>query len=524
MSTDTENAYENARSWPFEEAKKLQLRDEVTSRGFALLETGYGPSGLPHIGTFGEVARTSFVKHAFQCLTGLDAKICAFSDDRDGLRKVPDNIPNKDMVAKYLGYPLTDVPDPFGCHGSFGEHNNCKLMEFLDSFGFEYEFQSSTNLYKNGKFNDVLLKVLHHHEEILEVMLASLREERAATYSPFLPISPKTGRVLQVAIEKYNKNAGTILFRDEDGSQTELPVTDGHCKMQWKVDWAARWMALGVDYEMAGKDLIDSVTLSSKICRIIGGIPPTGFNYELFLDEDGKKISKSKGNGIGVDEWLRYAPPESLANYMFASPRSAKKLYFGVIPKQVDDYMSHLKNYAAQESTKRLDNPVWHIHAGTPPKIDGNGDISFSLLLNLVSVCNTDSPEVLWGFIKRYRGGATPENSPFLEKLVLHAINYYRDFVKNKKIYSAPNDLERSALEELLLDLGKIQSDQGAADIQNIVFEVGKRHPFGDLRQWFSVLYRHLFAQEDGPRLGTFIALYGINNTQKLIQEALDRR
>ncbi|MDR3151287.1 MAG: lysine--tRNA ligase [Holosporaceae bacterium] len=516
--------YENARSWPFEEAKKLRLRSEaIQKKGFALLETGYGPSGLPHIGTFGEVARTSFVKHAFQCLTGLEAKIYAFSDDRDGLRKVPDNIPNKDMVAKYLGYPLTAVPDPFGCHASFGEHNNHKLMNFLDSFGFEYEFQSSTDWYKSGRFNDVLLKVLHHHEEILEVMLASLREERAATYSPFLPISPKTGRVLQVAIEKYDKNAGTILFRDEDGTLTELPVTDGHCKMQWKVDWAARWVALDVDYEMAGKDLIDSVTLSSKICKILGGTPPAGFNYELFLDEDGKKISKSKGNGVSVDEWLRYAPHESLANYMFASPRSAKKLYFGVIPKQVDDYLSHLRNYDLQDNEKRVDNPVWHVHGGTPPKVDG--DISFSLLLNLVSVCNTDSPEVLWGFIKKYYSSATPESDPFLDKLVRHSINYYQDFVKNKKVYSAPNDLERSALEDLLSELEKFPPEKDATAIQNVVFEVGKRHPnIGTLRQWFMVLYRHLFAQEEGPRLGTFMALYGIDNSRKLIQDALARQ
>ncbi|MDR2794830.1 MAG: lysine--tRNA ligase [Holosporaceae bacterium] len=516
-----EKIYENAKSWPFEEARKLAARESVKRKGFALLETGYGPSGLPHIGTFGEVARTSYVKHAFECLTGLKGKIYAFSDDRDGLRKVPDNIPNKPLIAQYLGYPLTEVPDPFNCHVSFGHHNNNKLQEFLDSFGFAYEFQSSTDWYKNGRFNDILLKVLKHHEEILDVMLASLREERAATYSPFLPISPKTGKVLQVAIEKYNVDAGTVLFRDEDGTMTEVPVTNGNCKMQWKVDWAARWVAIGVDYEMAGKDLIDSVKLSSKICKILGGTPPEGFNYELFLDEEGKKISKSKGNGISMDDWLRYAPPESLANYMFASPKSAKKLYFDVIPRQVDDYASHLKNYETQEDKKRIDNPVWHIHAGNPPKSES--DLSFSLLLNMVSVCNTDDSSVLWGFIRKYKNDASPENMPFLDKLVTYAINYYQDFIKNKKTYSVPDKVEMAALADLWSELDKFKGDEDVSIIQNAVFEVGKRHDFADLKSWFKVLYRHLFAQDEGPRMGTFIALYGVANTKKLIEEALNR-
>lgn len=513
--------FENAKSWPFEEARKLISRKSVKDKGFALFETGYGPSGLPHIGTFGEVARTSYVRYAFECLTGIKTKLYAFSDDRDGLRKVPDNIPNREMVGKYIGYPLTKVPDPFGCHESFGHHNNNKLMEFLDSFGFDYEFQSSTDWYKAGRFNDVLLKVLQHHEEILEVMLASLREERASTYSPFLPISPKTGRVLQVNIEQYNVNSGTIVFKDEDGTMTEIPVTDGNCKMQWKVDWAARWFAIGIDYEMAGKDLIDSVKLSSKICKILGGTPPDGFNYELFLDEEGKKISKSKGNGIGVDEWLKYAPQESLSNFMFASPRSAKKLYFDVIPRQVDDYTSHIKNYETQDDSKRVDNPVWHIHSGNPPAAES--DISFSLLLNLVSVCNTDDRNILWGFIKKYKKDATPENMPFLDRLVDYAIIYYQDFIKNNKSYDVPTDIEKNALQDLLGELNKLGEADEASEIQSIVFEVGKRHLFDDLKSWFNALYRTLLGQKDGPRMGSFIKLYGINNTKELIEAALIR-
>ncbi|MDR3155636.1 MAG: lysine--tRNA ligase [Holosporaceae bacterium] len=518
------NVYEGAKSWPFEEARKLLTRKNVLEKGYAMLETGYGPSGLPHIGTFGEVARTTYVRHAFECLSSIKTKLFAFSDDLDGLRKVPDNIPNQDMVSKYIGYPLTKVPDPFGCHESFGHHNNSRLREFLDSFEFEYEFQSSTDWYSSGRFNEVLLSVLKHHREILEVMLASLREERAATYSPFLPISPKTGKVLQVSIEKYNVDAGTILFKDEDGTWIELPVTDGNCKMQWKVDWAARWVAIGVDYEMSGKDLIDSVKLSSKICEILGATPPAGFSYELFLDEEGRKISKSKGNGIGMDEWLRYAPQESLANFMFASPRSAKKLHFEAIPRQVDDYLSHLRNFATQEPPKQIDNPAWHINNGNPPECES--EISFSVLLNLVSVCNSEDSDVLWGFIKKYNPEASAETMPFLDKLVHHAINYYEDFVKIRKVFHAPSESEKTALADLLDKLQALElegTSVDAATIQSLVFEVGKSHNFTDLKSWFVVLYRHLFGQEDGPRMGSFIALYGIGNTIQLIREALAR-
>lgn len=522
MSADND-IYGNAKSWPFEEARKLLKRKEIIEKKrYALFETGYGPSGLPHIGTFGEVARTTYVRHAFECLTGMKTRLFCFSDDRDGLRKVPDNIPNQDMVRKYLEFPLTAVPDPFECHKSFGEHNNNKLMEFLDSFGFEYEFQSATDWYISGRYNDILLKILQNHERILEIMLASLREERAATYSPFLPISPKTGKVLQVRIDEYRINDGTIVFKDEDGSTVELPVTNGNCKLQWKVDWAARWCVLGVDYEMAGKDLIDSVKLSSKICRILGGTPPEGFNYELFLDQEGKKISKSKGNGLTVDEWLRYAPQESLANFMFASPKSAKKLYFDVIPRQVDDYTAHLQSYLEQTPEKQIDNPVWHIHNGNPPRPES--DISYTLLLNLVSACNTDDSGVLWKFIQKYIPGASPETRPFLDKLVHHAINYYNDFVKPEKVFSIPADEERAALSDLRERLAEMDKSASAEDIQTVVFAVGKQHNFENLRLWFNALYRNLLGQNEGPRMGSFAALYGLDNTIALIDAALERK
>ena len=522
MKKFDDEVYANAQSWPFEEARKLLSRKNVEEKGYALFETGYGPSGLPHIGTFGEIVRTTYIRHAFECLSDVKTKLYAFSDDRDGLRKVPDNIPQREMIAKYIGFPLTKIPDPFGCHQSFGHHNNSELMEFLDSFGFEYEFLSATDCYKSGLFNDILLKVLVHYQKILEIMLASLREERAATYSPFLPISPKTGRILQVKIEEYRINNGTIVFRDEDGSLTELPVIDGSCKLQWKVDWAARWATFKVDYEMAGKDLIDSVSLSSKICRVLGETPPDGFNYELFLDGEGKKISKSKGNGLGVDDWLRYAPPESLANFMFASPKSAKRLYFDVIPRQIDDYAANLRNFENQEPSKQINNPVWHIHNGNPPQPES--EISFSLLLNLVSVCNTDNKNVLWGFIKKYINTASPETMPFLDRLVQHAINYYQDFVKSKKRYPIPTILERESLNNLLSELNKLNGTESVDEIQKIIFEVGKKHEFPDLKTWFNSLYRNLLGQEDGPRMGSFIVLYGIDNTKKLLEDALARK
>ena len=401
--TDLRDHANHANAWPFAEARALLKRvgESVSDKGYVLFETGYGPSGLPHIGTFGEVARTSMVRHAFSLLSDLPTRLFAFSDDMDGLRKVPDNIPNPDMLDEHLGKPLTSVPDPFGTHESFGHHNNARLKAFLDDFGFEYEFMSSTECYESGRFDDALLLVLSHYDAVTDVILPTLGDERRATYSPFLPVCPKTGRVLQVPVLERNVDAGTIVYEDEDGTKVETPVTGGHCKLQWKADWAMRWAALNVDYEMSGKDLIDSVKLSGKICRILGGNPPVGFTYELFLDENGEKISKSKGNGLTVEEWLRYAPPESLALFMYQKPKAAKRLYFDVIPRNVDDYLNHLASLPKQEELKRLDNPAWHIHQGRPPHEEAH--LSYNVLLNLASVCHTEDKEVLWHFISRYR-------------------------------------------------------------------------------------------------------------------------
>jgi lysyl-tRNA synthetase, class I len=514
------NLTEIPKAWPFEEARKVAKRLAASGKKTALFETGYGPSGLPHIGTFGEVARTTWVRRAFTEITGISAKLLAFSDDMDGLRKVPDNIPNKDLLTPYLGKPLTQIPDPFGTHDSFGAHNNARLCAFLDSFGFEYEFASSTEYYKAGRFDAALLRVLECYDAIMAATLPTLRAERQATYSPVLPVHPHTGVVMQVPMERIDPVAGLLTWKDpETGDIFETSVKGGACKLQWKADWAMRWYALQVDYEMSGKDLIDSVKLSGRLCRILGGQPPEGMTYELFLDQDGQKISKSKGNGLSVDEWLTYAPPESLSQFMYNKPQSAKRLYFDVIPRAVDEYVGNLdklREYA--EPT----NPAWHIHFGRRPNHAGS-PISFAMLLNLASVVNADSSEILWGFIKRYVPGASPETQPLLGRLADHAVAYYRDFVRPEKHYRQPTEMERAALEDLAATLAALP-DGTAETIQNAVFEVGKRHPFADLRTWFGCLYQVLLGQQEGPRFGGFVALYGVPETIELIRAALARR
>src|SRR5579885_1994823 len=475
------DAAQASKAWPFEEARKLIRRIERTGQKEVLFETGYGPSGLPHIGTFGEVARTTMVRHAFRVLTEdkIKTRLLAFSDDMDGLRKVPDNVPNKELLEANLGKPLTKVPDPFGTHPSFGAHNNARLRAFLDTFGFDYEFASSTYYYTSGRFDAALLRMLERLDKVMEIMLPSLREERAASYSPFLPICPRTGRVLYVPIVAHDARAGTISYDDpETKERVTLPVTGGHCKLQWKPDWAMRWVALGVDYEMAGKDLIDSVKLSGKICVALGGTPPEGFNYELFLDEKGQKISKSRGNGLTIEEWLRYAAPESLSLFMYREPKVAKRLYFDVIPRTVDEYYQFLDGYERQDPRQRLSNPVWHIHSGRPPKVEM--PVSFSMLLTLVSSSNAENAETLWGFIGRYRPGVTPQTHPKQNEQVEYAIHYFRDFVQPQKQFRDPTDSERAALIDLRDALAQLEGGASAEDIQNVVYEVGRREPFLD--------------------------------------------
>ncbi len=535
-------------AWPFEEARKLVARVEKTGQKEVLFETGYGPSGLPHIGTFGEVARTTMVRHAFEILTEgrIATRLLAFSDDMDGLRKVPDNIPNKELLIPHLGKPLTEIPDPFGKFESFAHHNNAMLRAFLDRFGFDYEFASSTQYYKSGRFDAALLHMLERFEDLQAIMLPSLRAERASTYSPFLPIHPATRVVMQVPLEAMDAKAGTITWRDpQTNEQFVTPVTGGHCKLQWKPDWAMRWYALHVDYEMAGKDLIDSVKLSSNIVRAIDGMPPEGFNYELFLDEKGQKISKSKGNGLTIDEWLTYASPESLSLFMYQKPREAKRLHFDVIPRAVDEYLQFLAGYERQDWKGRLGNPVWHIHGGQPPQPEvlhhpGEGagagtQVSFAMLLNLAAVANSEDPQVLWAFLRRYAPSVSAQTHPRLDALLGYAVAYFRDFVRPSKTYHVADEVEADALRKLDAMLAGLPAGATAEDIQTALYDVARPIPrYQDLKakgatperpgvsnDWFNMLYRVLLGENRGPRFGSFVALYGVAETRTLIAAAL---
>jgi lysyl-tRNA synthetase class 1 len=515
-----------SKAWPYEEARKLLKRYPNGKEGAPVLfETGYGPSGLPHIGTFNEVLRTTMVRNAFHALSDTPTRLIAFSDDMDGLRKVPDNVPNKTMLTEHLGKPLTKVPDPFGTHDSFAAHNNALLREFLDRYGFDYEFVSSTDYYTGGKFDDALRGVLRHYRAVMDIMLPTLRAERQATYSPVLPISPISGIVLQVPVEVVDAEAGIVRFEDTSvpgGGTVEQSILSGGAKLQWKVDWAMRWVALGVDYEMAGKDLIDSVIQSGKIARALGGRPPEGFNYEMFLDEKGEKISKSKGNGLSIDDWLTYGPDESLAFYIYREPKKAKSLHLGLIPRAVDDYWQFRGNYAAQPVEQRLGNPVHHIHDGAPPA--ETLPVTFGLLLNLVGVMGGDATkEQVWGYLGNYVADASPANYPALDRLIDYALAYARDFVAPTLRRRAPEGVEIEALQRLDSGLASLPADAPAEDIQNIVYEIGKTGGFAELRDWFKALYETLLGSSQGPRMGSFIALYGIASTRKLIAEALAR-
>lgn len=544
----------DARAWPFEQARNLlarilKVRLGGDERDFAatliargqfgelvdtlpalrapvILQCGYGASGLPHMGTFGEAARPTMVRNAFRALTedAIPTKLIVFSDDMDGFRKIPPNLPNQAMLEEDRDKPVTSVRDPFGEHESFGAHNNARLRAFLDGFGFDYDFLSSTDCYRSRRFDPVLTRALERFDAIQKVMLPTLGPERRATYSPFLPISPKSGRVLQVPTLERHVERGTIVFRDEDGELTEVPVTGGGVKMQWRPDWAMRWTALSVDYEMSGKDLIDSVKVSNQVCRVLGGVPPDGFHYELFMDETNQKISKSKGNGLTMEQWLRYGTPESLALYMFQSPKSAKKLYFDVIPKATDDYLQHLDAYNRNRETPAnsgspLDNPAWSVHGGAPP--EHGSPVSFAILLNVVSAGNASDKTQLWGFISRQIPGATPESEPLLDKLVGYALNYYEDFVAPTRRFRPPDDRERAAMEDLIARFRTLPPDADGEAIQYEVYEAGKAAGFDPLRSWFGALYEVLLGQTQGPRFGSFAALFGLERTIALIESAL---
>lgn len=523
MNIDINNML-NSNAWPFQEAKRIYdaVKNNPPAKGYVLFETGYGPSGLPHIGTFAEVLRTTMVMEAFKQICDIPTKLICFSDDMDGLRKVPSNLPNQLMIEQNLGKPLTSIPDPFEEKESFGHYMNSKLCSFLDKFGFDYHFYSATEHYKSGKFDHFLLNTLHSYEKIMDVMLPTLREERRSTYSPFMPICSRTGRVLQVAISKINKEKGTICYEDPETSElVETEVTKGRCKLQWKPDFGMRWAALDVNYEMYGKDHRPNAEIYTKICKILGGRAPIQFFYELFLDEEGSKISKSKGNSISVDQWLHYAPEESMSLFLYNSPGKAKRLHFDVIPKSVDEYLTFNKKYHEEtDESKRLQNPVFHIHHGNVPKYECFG-ISFVLLLNLASVCNPEDKSVLWGFISQYAKEASPEKAPYLDHLATFAINYYNDFIKHTKSYITPNSEQIKILQNILTMLGNINANATGAEIQSQIYAIGTEARYDNLRDFFKELYQILLGQTQGPRLGSFFKLYGIENTKKLIESKI---
>jgi lysyl-tRNA synthetase, class I len=508
-------------AWPFVEAKKLlrERKSFIEKKNKIILQTGYGPSGLPHIGTFGEVARTSMIVNALNQLTDFPTEIITFSDDMDGLRKVPDNIPNQELLNKNLHKPLSQVPDPFEKFNSFGEHNNAMLKNFLDSFNFDYNFKSSTSLYKEGFFNSTLKIILENYNDIMNTILPTLGKERQKTYCPFLPICPDTGVVLEIPVLEILKDKSKIIF-DHNGKKLEISILDGNCKLQWKVDWAMRWYALDIDFEMYGKDLIESAILSTKIIKLIGKTNPSGFAYELFLDEKGEKISKSKGNGITIDQWLKYASPESLSLYMYQNPKRAKKLYKEIVPKAVDEYLELIEKAKKQSELELLMNPVWHVHNGKIPQEEII--MNFSMLLNLVETSNADSKVLLWKFVKKYKSNILEKDYPIFDSLVGYAIKYFNDVIKLQKKYKTPNNKEKLALEALIKTLEECNDQMSPEDIQTLIYTAGKKNGYSDnLRDWFKLIYEVVFGDENGPRMGFFISFFGVNETKQLIKDKI---
>tara|TARA_Y100001970_G_scaffold9620_1_gene11284 strand:- start:100 stop:1662 length:1563 start_codon:yes stop_codon:yes gene_type:complete len=515
------NNLDKTNAWPFVEAKKIlrERKKSIEKKNKIILQTGYGPSGLPHIGTFGEVVRTSMVVNALNYLTDIPKEIITFSDDMDGLRKVPDNVPDKNLLKQNLHKPLTSIPDPFKKYKSFGDHNNEMLKKFLDRFKFKYNFKSSTNLYTSGFFNSSLQKILENYQEIMNIILPTLGKERQKTYSPFLPICPESGIVLEIPVLEIFKEKSKILF-DNNGKKLEVSILDGKCKLQWKVDWAMRWYALDVDFEMYGKDLIESAILSSKIIKLLEKNNPSGFAYELFLDEKGEKISKSKGNGITIEQWLEYASPESLSLFMYQNPKRAKKLYKEIVPKAVDEYLDFIQKSKSQNELQILLNPAWHVHNGKIPK---EGLImSFSMLLNLVEASNADSKELLWKFVKKYKKNITENEFPIFDNLIGYAIKYFNEVIKLKKKYKKPNENEKKALQALISTLDECKDDMSPEDIQTLIYSTGKDNGYKEkLREWFKLIYEVVFGDENGPRLGFFISFFGVKETKQLIKDKL---
>jgi lysyl-tRNA synthetase class 1 len=521
--------YLQSKAWPFEEAKRIyqKINGKIPAKGYVLFETGYGPSGLPHIGTFGEVVRTVFVRHAFSLIAPhIPTKMFCVSDDIDGLRKVPDNIPNQDLIKQHLGKPLTSIPDPFGTHKSYGDHMNARLKNFLDSFGFEYEFISATQKYQSGEYDQALLRVLEKYQEIMNLMLPTLGNERQETYCPFMPIDPETGIVIDKGVKSVDQKNATIRYLDSNGKEKEISILKGGCKLQWKIDFATRWYFLNVDYEIYGKDHQPNEKIYRTACEILGGVPPVNYTYEMFLSETGEKISKSKGNGISVEQWLRYAPDQSLALFMYQKPKTAKRLYFDVIPKAMDEYLTFAQNFNQQDQASKVENPVFFIDYKNPDHNQINFNLSYSLLLNLACACNPENQDVIWGFISKYQPGLNKNSSPILAQMVEKVINYYNDFIKKNKNYRSPNDNEIHALQALSKSLKNFNNQLiDANEVQNLVYQIGKEFGYEkNMRDWFLALYQILLGQDQGPRIGSFIALFGIDNFNQLIDQSISKK
>ena len=508
-------------AWPFVEAKKI-LQDKKSSiekKGKITLQTGYGPSGLPHIGTFGEVARTSMIVNALNHIIDIPKEIITFSDDMDGLRKIPDNVPNQELLNQNLHKPLTSIPDPFKKYNSFGEHNNEMLKNFLNQFNFQYNFKSSTALYKSGFFNSTLQIVLEKYQDVMEIIIPTLGKERQKTYSPFLPVCPETGVVLEIPVLEILKEKSKIIFNN-NGKKLEVNILNGNCKLQWKVDWAMRWYALDIDFEMYGKDLIESAILSTKIIKLMGKNNPSGFAYELFLDEKGEKISKSKGNGITIDQWLKYASPESLSLFMYQNPKRAKKLYREIVPKSVDEYLDYIDKGKSQNELELLLNPIWHVHNGKIP--NESIIMSFSMLLNLVEASNANSKDLLWKFVKKYKPDILEKEHPIFNNLINYSIKYFNNVIKPNKKYKKPDEKEKKALEALVGVLDKCNDAMKPEDIQTKIYSAGKENGYADnLRDWFKLIYEVIFGDQNGPRMGFFISFFGVKETKQLIKDKI---
>lgn len=519
-------------NWPHNEAERVALRLHDTDKT-AVFETGYGPSGLPHIGTFAEVVRTSYVIKAFRFNYPKRAyKLIVFSDDMDGLRSLPENVPNHALLQEHLGAPLSSLPDPFGKESSYAAFMNGRLKHFLDYYGFEYLFESSTNCYHTGVFNTALKRVMDNHEAIRNLFIKTISPDKRATWSPFFPICEHCGKIYTTSVLNIHPETYEITYRcDRDekayrscGHEGRVSILNGKVKMGWKVDWAMRWYTFGVDYEMHGKDLLDSASLSSKICSILGATPPLTYKYELFLDENAAKISKKIGNGISMEQWQSFAPVGSLLYFLLDEPNRARKMGMPILPRLVDNYITALKNETAEEPGSAL----WFVdslqHHHDASDIDKT-DISYSLLVNVAENLGSDDAELLYDYARRY-DATVEENAEFFRPLCHHVLAYIKDTNSRRPgtvLGQLPPGDYFSALQSLSVDLDALadaNSFRGEM-LQNLVFAVGRKHGL-EPGNWFRFLYETLLGKTQGPRLGSFFAMLGPDKVRALLHKAIN--